>query len=310
MITTPRLVCLGNLTIDDIVLPDGAERPDCIGGDALYACLAARLFEPRSEMVAPVGSDWPDPVRRKIRDAGLAEIGLTPRNIPSLHNRVVYETNGDRAWTLFNSEEAFHELSPTPDDIHVTYRDAEAFLVLAMTLQAQQDLVADLKRNTEGLIALDPQEDYIAGNEEALRNLIAQSDIFLPSAEEVRRLLRHEDWSAAARTFAELGPTLVVIKLGAEGCLIYDRSREWEKTVPAFEADAVDTTGAGDSFCGAFVAAFLQDRSDLERAAQAGSIAASFAIADYGVTPLFEATSGEAMRRLAQWRERTGFGKI
>jgi len=56
---TPSLVCLGNFTVDDVVLPDGRERPGCLGGDALYAGLAARLFEPAVEIVAPVGSDLP-----------------------------------------------------------------------------------------------------------------------------------------------------------------------------------------------------------------------------------------------------------
>jgi ribokinase len=294
-------VCLGNLTIDDVVLPGGAEKPGCTGGDALYACLAARLFEPASEMVAPIGSDWPSAISRHILKAGLSDLGLPPRDLASLHNRIVYELNGDRTWTLFNGEDAFHELSPRPDDIPAAYRSAEAFLVLAMTLQAQVDLVANLKSDTRAIIALDPQEDYIAGNEESLHSLIAQCDIFLPSAEEVRRLLRHEDWSAAARTFAELGPNVVVIKLGADGSLIYDRRSGREIAVPALSTNAVDTTGAGDSFCGAFMAALLQDNCDLEMAARAGSVAASFTIAGYGADPLFTATAAQAKRRLADW---------
>lgn len=43
MTSEPRLVCFGNFTLDDIVLPGGRERPGCIGGDALYAALGARL---------------------------------------------------------------------------------------------------------------------------------------------------------------------------------------------------------------------------------------------------------------------------
>src|SRR5262249_16197073 len=156
-------------------------------------------------------------------------------------NRIVYEANGDRTWTLFNGEEAFQDLSPTPGDIPQAYRNADAFLVLAMTLQAQIDLVTDLKRETRAIVALDPQQDYSAGNETALRGLIGQSDIFMPSAEEVRRLLGHEDWNAAARTFADWGPRIVVIKLGADGSLIHDRDGKRDITVPALAIDAVDT---------------------------------------------------------------------
>lgn len=302
MMTPPRLVCLGNLTIDDVVLPDGTEKSDCTGGDALYACLAARFFETASEMVAPVGSDWPKKIEEQIRKAGLSDLGLPPRDLPSLHNRIDYDANGGRVWTLFNGEEAFQTLSPVPDDIPQLYRSAEAFLVLAMTLEAQIDLVAALKRDSHALVALDPQEDYIAGNEERLKALISQCDIFLPSAEEARQLLGHDDWSAAARTFAELGPEIVVVKLGSDGSLLYDSRNGREIRVPALEADVVDTTGAGDSFCGAFMAALLQENCDLETAARAGSVAASFTVSGYGVDPLFVATSAQAKRRLVDWR--------
>lgn len=303
MSATPSLVCLGNFTIDDVVLPDGSERPGCTGGDALYATLAARPWEPSSELVAPVGTDFPDSIVAEMRRAGLDDAGLARRSSATLHNRVEYFANGDREWTLFATEEEFDILSPLPADIPASYRDAKGFMVLAMTLTAQQRLIADLKANTNAVVALDPQEDYIKGNEAALRELISKVDIFMPSAEEVVRLLGTSDWSAAARAFAALGPKLVVIKLGGEGSLLYDRESGVELRVPAFSvADVVDTTGAGDSFCGAFMAAYLADPGDPERAARAGAVAASFTVAGYGVDPLFKADPAEMRRRLDEWR--------
>ena len=55
----PRLLCFGNLTIDEVVVPDGRVQANCTGGDCFYAAVAARLFEPAVEMVAPVGTDLP-----------------------------------------------------------------------------------------------------------------------------------------------------------------------------------------------------------------------------------------------------------
>lgn len=300
--TDPRLVCLGNLTIDDVVLPDGTERPGCTGGDALYACLAARLFEPRTEMVAPVGSDWPASTSEQIRAAGLSEAGLSSRTIPSLHNRVAYDADGGRIWTLYNGDDAFHALSPTFADIPPSYLEAEIFLILAMTLEAQIDLVAGLKGRPDRLIALDMQEDYILGNEARLNEMIRQCDIFMPSADEAQQLLGHTDWPAAARQFADLGPSIVVLKLGAEGVLVHDRATGRVIRIPPFPGPVIDTTGAGDSFCGGFLAALLTDRRDLERAARAGAVAAAFAVSDYGAEPMFRARADEAQRRLQTWR--------
>jgi hypothetical protein len=124
-------------------------------------------------MVAPVGLDWPALVSQQIQSAGLSDIGLPLRNLPSLHNRVVYEDDGSRNWTLFNGEEAFDTLSPTPADIPAAYRRADAYLILAMTLPAQANLVTHIRQTTDAVVALDPQEDYIDGNEEALQRLIS-----------------------------------------------------------------------------------------------------------------------------------------
>jgi hypothetical protein len=41
------------------------------------------------------------------------------------------------------------------------------------------------------IVALDVQEDYIAGNVAALKALVARTDVFLPSAVEIRQLLGH-----------------------------------------------------------------------------------------------------------------------
>ena len=289
MPAAPRLVCLGNLTIDDLVLPDGREVPGCIGGDALYAALAARFWEPKAAMVAPVGRDFPPAVLAEIEAAGLSAEGLTRRDLATLRNRVAYRPNGERTWTLFSSEDDFDALSPLPGDIPDGFMGAEAFLVLAMTLPAQERLVAHLKATTRALVALDPQEDYIAGNEAALRRLIAQVDVFMPSAEEVRRLLGHEDWPAAAETFAALGPATVVVKLGAEGCLIRHRGEVLRE--PAAPATVRDTTGAGDCFCGAFMASLVRDGFDLALAARRGAEAASRAIEDYGVAAMLRAAA-------------------
>ena len=285
---TPELVCFGNFTIDDVVLPDGTERPGCTGGDALYATLAARAWEPECQLVAPVGHDLPPSVTVAMGRAGLSFRGMVPRDLPTLHNRVEYFSDGSREWTLFADPATFDALSPLPSDIPADWRQAQAFLILAMTLDAQERLVADLRATTTALIALDPQEDYIAGNEARLRRLVSQVDIFLPSAEEVRRLLNTEDWEQAARDLAALGPQIVVVKLGEDGCLVHDRRNGLMQHLPARAVPhVVDTTGAGDSFCGAFMAALLDNPTDPLRAARAGALAASITVQGYGADPLF-----------------------
>jgi sulfofructose kinase len=73
-----------------------------------------------------------------------------------------------------------------------------------------------------------------------------------------------KDRVQAGRSLLEMGPEIVVITLGAEGCLCL-----WSDQgihVPGFQVDVVDTTGAGDAFHGAFLYGLLQGW-ELERTA-------------------------------------------
>ena len=53
-----------------------------------------------------------------------------------------------------------------------------------------------------------------------------------------------------------LGPSVVVLKLGSEGCLV--ATTEEVQHVPGFSVPVVDTVGAGDSFAPAFIAGWLR----------------------------------------------------
>jgi ribokinase len=89
-------------------------------------------------------------------------------------------------------------------------------------------------------------------------------DVLLPNAEEALRLAGRTDGDvqAAALDLAARGP-LVVVKLGADGALAADGTELTR--VPAPRVDAVDSTGAGDSFDAGFLAAQLLGE-DLEGA--------------------------------------------
>lgn len=300
MSTGPALLCLGNITIDDAVLPDGTIRPNCLGGDAIYSGLAARLFEPDTRILAPVGEDLSDHARSALDTVGIAVSALPQRCAPTVRNVVTYALDGGRTWDLRVPESTFEELSVQPEDLDGHALAARAVLSCAMGLTAQSRTVNHLATHSDAVVYLDLQEDYIRGNEETVLKMVAASHVFLPSEEEVRRLLGTKDWADACRTFAEHGPDVVVIKRAAEGSLVYESETDTLTEVPAYRTDALDSTGAGDAFCGGF-AAVHGTTGDAVGAARAGAVAASFAISGFGNDVLLRLTPAEARGRLEDW---------
>lgn len=90
-----------------------------------------------------------------------------------------------------------------------------------------------------------------------------------------------ESAKRAAKIIHEKGVRTVIITLGSAGVLIYDRSHA--QMIPAFKTNALDTTGAGDAFNGAFVAALAKGHS-ITDAAQYGCAFASLAVERMGAS--------------------------
>jgi ribokinase len=81
-----------------------------------------------------------------------------------------------------------------------------------------------------------------------------------------------------------MGPPLVLVTLGTRGCFLSLPDRA--VAIPAYSnIVAVDTTGAGDAFVGAFAAAYLEFNRDAERAARFANAAAAISVTRPGAAP-------------------------
>ncbi|MEV4337132.1 PfkB family carbohydrate kinase [Streptomyces sp. NPDC049590] len=107
-------------------------------------------------------------------------------------------------------------------------------------------------------------------------------DVLLPSRDEACLLTGLPDTADAAAKLSRLVP-LVVVKAGAEGALVARRGAVPTR-VPALPVVPRDTTGAGDAFTGAFLAALLAG-ADPEEAAARGCRAGAEAVRRVGGRP-------------------------
>lgn len=120
----------------------------------------------------------------------------------------------------------------------------------------------------------------------AANTLVAEVDVLIVNESEACQILGikqgDEDWPEVVKRLHELGPATVIATLGEQGAVVWHG--DGVERVPAPTVDVVDTTGAGDSFCGAF-AARLVSGDDPVAATRYGVAAGSLAVTVAGAQP-------------------------
>lgn len=128
-----------------------------------------------------------------------------------------------------------------------------------------------------------------------MRELIALSDICLPSLDDVQAISGLQDADALVDFCLGLGAKTVALKLGAEGALVTDGRERWR--LPAHRCTPVDATGAGDTFGGALLARLVAGDA-LRDAARYAVVASALSTQGYGaVEPIPRAEQVRAALR-------------
>ncbi len=104
-----------------------------------------------------------------------------------------------------------------------------------------------------------------------------------------------------ADAFAEMGPEMVVLKLGAAGQILFDRVSNVRWRIPAYPARVRDVTGAGDAFCGGFLVGLIRT-GDPKEAALHGAVSASLVVEGSGALYAIDTAPGLAQARLEALR--------
>jgi ribokinase len=117
--------------------------------------------------------------------------------------------------------------------------------------------------------------------------LLKKIDIIIPNEVEASiltgiKIENNDDVRKAAEVFLNKGVKEVIITLGSKG--VYARTKDTEKFVPVMPVKAIDTTGAGDAFCGGFVTA-LAEGKDFFKAVEFGNVVGALSVTRLGTAP-------------------------
>lgn len=117
-----------------------------------------------------------------------------------------------------------------------------------------------------------------------IHEAIRHADYALPSLEDAQTLTGLSDPDSIADFYLRLGCPMVVMKMGKAGVML--ATPDSRQRIPGHVVESIDATGAGDTFCGSFLARIILGDTPAD-AARYGNAAAALSTTGYGaVAPI------------------------
>lgn len=314
----PELVTVGGLTLDNVVSADGRVALAKAGGNGAYSAVGALVWRAGIGLVSQAVASYPQAVLDRLAEAGVNLSGVTfVETRLTACNWFIYDGRGRREEGLQSEPEALAEagfptdrLAPAeiaawraalkarfvpgevsysqfrhanplrPDQVPAGYLAARGVHLAPSRIDVVRAML-DLFATSGATIVADPGGQLAGESLDALAPILSRLDAFLPSEVELAALVPGARPEAALAILAERCRGTVAVKLGPEGVLVLDRSRRSVVHVPAAPARTLDPTGAGDAFCGGFLAG-LVETADPIAAARFGTISAARIVEHFG----------------------------
>ena len=256
------------------------------GAPAIFLDQAARMGA-RTHMFGGVGDDgFGRAVLNRLREDGVGTDGIAVLEGRSTGTAFVsYYDDGTRDFIFHlanTAADAFKIDTVGLPDVPTLLHVSASSLGSAPMRDAIMMTVRHVLKNG-GQICCDPNARpelmRDAAASDALREVVAQSQILMPSTSDLGFLFPDLDEAAAVEQLFQSKAEVVVVKRGAEGATVVSDGQRHEFRGHAVEE--VDPTGAGDCFCGTFVS-MLTLGASLEEAGRMANAAGAIAVTRRG----------------------------
>jgi 2-dehydro-3-deoxygluconokinase len=289
----PDLLCMGEPMQEFNQQPNAETFLRGHGGDTSNAAIAAARQGASVGYITAIGQDAPGDSFMQLWSREDVETATVKRD-PHAATAVYFVTHGPQGHSF-----SFHRTGSaasryTPADVPEAAIRSARILHLSGISQAISTNACDacfhalhtartagvgISYDTNLRLKLWPRARAAA----IMHTAIAMADFCLPSLDDATELTGLADPDAIADFYLKLCP-VVLLKLGRAGAMLATRSTR--RRIAAHQVQAVDATGAGDTFAGAFLARHLAGDT-LEQAVRYANAAAALSTTGYGaVAPI------------------------
>lgn len=304
------MVIVGSVAYDGVETPHGkVER--MLGGACTYIALSASFFT-QPKIVAVVGDDFEQKDIDLLASRGIDLAGLERVPGKTFFWSGVYSQDMNDRETLTTELNVFANFDPKLPESYKT----SPYLLLGNIQPTLQRSVRAQMNGKPKLVGGDTMNYWIADHRRDLLQTIAEWDFLLINDSEARMLSGENNLRRAAAKITAMGPSILVIKRGEHGALLWHGDKHF--MVPGYLLeDVFDPTGAGDCFAGGFMGSLASmgvdlrsrdvDANELRRAVIYGSVMGSFCCERFGVDRFRTLTRREIDARYQEFKEFTSF---
>lgn len=326
-----RFIIAGQLRRNYVVTTQNKALLDIPGGGLLYAAAGASVWESGIGLIGRAGEDYPQEwlAEMALRGFDTRGIHILPEAV-DLRHFVAYPDSETKTTDnpvshfarlglpypksllgytppdpQIDSRTQSHLLTIRQNDFPSDYLDATAAHICPLDFLSHTLLPSVLRRGHITTLTLDPGANYMTPTFwNDIPVLVNGLTAFLVSEDKLDSLFqgRSSDLWEMAEALSSYGCEIIVIKRGSRGQYLYNGGTRQRWIIPAYPVTVLDLTGAGDAFCGGFLASYRSDYDPL-RAVMAGNISAAMTIE--GSRPFYalEALPGLSKARLEALQE-------
>ncbi len=292
-----KIFAYGNPVYDVISTPQIVRPERILSGCSTNACLAVARLGEQATLVGTVGEDFRERLKADL-DERQVLYHLLPSQETGGFSLIYYDDHGNRHLSILGTADAI------PNYVDGV-EQADIVLIGPILGEIGAELVTEIKRRTQAPIVVDPQ-GLLRGSKDgkifhemssSFEKIAAMATVVKANELEtkvVTGIEPREDPEKAVRALHQFGCKIAITTLAEAGSIIYDGHKVY--VIPPFTTNAIDPTGAGDTYAAGFMVKYLETPQDLSAVGCFGSAVSSVMVENSG--PDFPLN-----RQEADWRQ-------